>query len=422
MSKPKKLKDDCFALPKGIRWCPVDTALAKLKTSLSIITEGHLIPIEKSVGSIISKPCYAQISNPNFSNSAVDGYGFYCENLTEENIFNLLPKVAFAGINTIESVPHNFAVKIMTGAKLPKGVNTVVLNEDVKLIDNNQIFFKGKLKKGSNTRLTGEDIKKGDLLFNHGHKLKVQDLALLIAAGIKYVNVYQPLKIGILSTGDEILDPTIDIKKLTEGMLFDSNRPLLSSLVSKWGCNVIDLGIEKDNYNNIKSKLNHASKNCDVLLTSGGASAGNADFLSRLIKDEGQLYEWRIAIKPGRPLSLGLWNNMPIFGLPGNPVAAFVCSLIFFYPSMLLMGGAGWMEPLKFRVFSNFVKKKRSGRKEYLRARINNEGMADVFQSEGSGRISGLSWSTGLVELPEQSLEINKGDSVNFIPYSYYGI
>ena len=422
MSEQKKNKDDCFALPKGVRWCPVDTALEKLKTGLSIIPIENLQLVEKSVGYIISKPCYAQISNPNFSNSAVDGYGFNSKNLTEHNTFNLLPKVAYAGINYIDTIPNNFAVRIMTGARLPKGINTVILNEDVTLLNKDKIYFKGKLKKGSNTRLVGEDVKKGDLLFNRGHRLKVQDLALLVAAGIKFVNVFKPLKVGILSTGDEILDSKTDTKKLSEGLLFDCNRPLLASLVSKWGCEVLDLGVEKDNYNSIKSKLNYASKNCDVLLTSGGASAGEADFLSRMIKDEGELYEWRIAIKPGRPLSLGLWNNMPIFGLPGNPVAAFVCSLIFFYPSMSLMGGAGWQEPLKFQVSSNFTKKKRSGRKEYLRAKINSEGMVDVFKSEGSGRISGLSWSTGLVELPEESLEVNKGDNVNYIPYSNYGI
>ena len=377
MSKPKKIFDDCFALPKGVKWSPVDTALEKLKNGLSIIPKENLQPVEKSVGFIISKPCYAQISNPNFSNSAVDGYGLNGKNLSEENTFNLLPKVAYAGTNSIDTIPNNYAIRIMTGARLPKGINTVILSEDVTLINEDKIYFEGKLKKGSNIRLKGEDV---------------------------------------------ILDPKIDIKKLSEGMLFDCNRPLLSSLVSKWGCEVIDLGVEKDNYDNIKSKLNHASKICDVLLTSGGASAGKADFLSRMIKDEGKLYEWRIAVKPGRPLSLGLWNNMPIFGLPGNPVAAFVCSLIFFYPSMLLMGGAGWKEPLRFQVSSNFTKKKRSGRKEYLRAKINSEGMVDVYKSEGSGRISGLSWSTGLVELPEESLEINKGDSVNFIPYSNYGI
>ena len=422
MSQPKKINDDCFALPKGVKWSPVDTALEKLKNGLSIIPKANLQPVEKSVGFIISKPCYAQISNPNFSNSAVDGYGLNGKNLSEDNTFNLVPKVAYAGTNSIDTIPNNYAIRIMTGARLPKGINTVILSEDVTLINKDKIYFKGKLKKGSNIRLEGEDVKKGELLFNQGHRLKVQDLALLVAAGVKFVHVYKPLKVGILSTGDEILDPKIDIKKLSEGMLFDCNRPLLASLVSKWGCDVIDLGVEKDHYDKIKSKLNHASKICDVLLTTGGASAGKADFLSRMIKDEGKLYEWRIAVKPGRPLSLGLWNNMPIFCLPGNPVAAFVCSLIFFYPSMLLMGGAGWKEPLRFQVFSNFTKKKRSGRKEYLRAKINSEGMVDVYKSEGSGRISGLSWSTGLVELPEESLEINKGDTVNFIPYSNYGI
>ena len=421
MSEPSKIKDDCFALPKGINWCPVDTALEKLKSGLQILTKENLISVEKSEGFVVSQPISALISNPNFSNSAVDGFGFNHESSSDDNGLRLLPEIAYAGSDFIDVVPDNFAIRIMTGAKLPKGVNTVVLNEDVTL-DRNQIFFQGKLKKGSNTRLAGEDVKKGDLLFDKGHRIRVQDLALLIAAGVKHVNVYEPLKVGILSTGDEILDPSTDIKKLSEGLIFDSNRPLLSSLLSKWGCDAIDLGIEKDNYKKIKSKLNDASSECDVLLTSGGASSGNADFLSQMIKEEGELYEWRIAIKPGRPLSLGLWNKMPIFGLPGNPVAAFVCSLIFFYPSMSLMGGAGWREPQKFKVISNFFKKKRAGRKEYLRARINAKGMIDVFKSEGSGRISGLSWSTGLVELSEEAMEINKGDSINFIPYSNYGI
>ena len=421
MSETSTIKDNCFALPKGVDWCPVDTALEKLKSGLQILPKEKFIPVEKSEGFIISQPTYALISNPTFSNSAVDGYGFNCKSLSDDNSFSLLSKVAYAGEALIDVVPNRFAIRIMTGAKLPKGVNTVILNEDVTL-NKDQIYFKGKLKKGSNTRLAGEDVKKGELLFEKGHRVKVQDLALLVAAGVKCVHAYEPLKVGILSTGDEILDPSIDIKNLSEGMIFDSNRPLLSSLVSKWGCDVIDLGVEKDNYDKIKAKLNYASKNCDVLLTSGGASAGKADYLSRMIKDEGELYEWRIAIKPGRPLSLGLWNKMPVFGLPGNPVAAFVCSLIFFYPSMSLMGGAGWKEPLKFKVSSNFLKKKRAGRKEYLRARINERGKLDVFKSEGSGRISGLSWSTGLLELSEDAMEINNGDSLNFLPYSNYGI
>jgi len=166
---------------------------------------------------------------------------FNCQNLSDENRFTLLPNVAYAGTEFVDIVPHNYAIRIMTGAKLPKGVNTVVLNEDVTL-NNDQIYFRGKLEKGSNTRLAGEDVKKGDLLFNKGHRIKVQDLALLVASGVKYISVYEPLKVGILSTGDEILDSSIDIKKLSEGMIFDCNRPLLSSLLSKWGCEINRFG------------------------------------------------------------------------------------------------------------------------------------------------------------------------------------
>ena len=161
---------------------------------------------------------------------------------------------------------------------------------------------------------------------------------------------------------------------------------------------------------------------CDVLLTSGGASGGKADYLSDLLVKEGMLFKWRIAIKPGRPLAIGLWRNKPIFALPGNPVAAYVCSLIFFYPSMLLMSGEGWKEPQFFLVPANFSKSKKKGRREYLRARINSNGRAEIFKSEGSGRISGLSWSQGLVELPDEALIISKGDLVRYIPYQSFAI
>ena len=140
MSQPKKINDDCFALPKGVKWSPVDTALEKLKNGLSIIPKENLQPVEKSVGFIISKPCYAQISNPNFSNSAVDGYGLNGKNLSEENTFNLLPKVAYAGTNSIDTIPNNYAIRIMTGARLPKGINTVILSEDVTLINKDEIY------------------------------------------------------------------------------------------------------------------------------------------------------------------------------------------------------------------------------------------------------------------------------------------
>ena len=424
MNNSIKLNDNCFALPKGVNWCPVDTALSKLKKSLFPVCNETLVSVVESEGHILSKPCHAEISNPNFSNSAVDGYGFSGPSSEGLNEFSLVSGAAFAGKPFKDHVPEFHAVKIMTGAMLPSGVDTVILNEDVTLDAKQEtLTFSGKLKKGRNVRLVGEDVLEGSLLFDKGHRLRSQDLALLVATGVKTVQTYKPLKVGILSTGDEVLESYSRTNRdLGKGMIFDSNRPLLCSLIGKWGCEIIDLGLEIDDIDKIRKKLDLAADRCDVLLTSGGASAGHADYLSKLIKEEGKLFEWRIAIKPGRPLAMGIWKDMPVFGLPGNPVATYVCTLIFFYPSMCLMSGSGWQVPQSYLVPSGFQKVKRPGRREFLRAKINNNGRVEVFGSEGSGRISGLSWSTGLVELPDKALNIAEGDNVKYIPYSSFGI
>ena len=422
MRKKKKIKNNCFALPQGVKWCPVDTALRTLKENLQTLCEPMKISTLASAGYTLSKSINAEVSNPSFSNSAVDGYGFSGSTTEGLNEFSLISETVFAGSSFVGQVPQFHAIEIMTGAPLPLGVDTVVLKEDATL-DNGKLTFSGKLKKGSNVRLVGEDVSGGDLLFEKGHRLRPQDLALLVATGVKDVTVYKPLRVGVLSTGNEVLELYSSTKDdLSLAMIFDSNRPLLSSLISKWGCDVIDVGLEVDDVDRIRRKLDLAAENCDVLLTTGGASAGQADYLSELIKGEGNLFEWRIAVKPGRPLAMGLWRDMPVFGLPGNPVAAYVCTLIFFYPAMCLMSGSGWQEPQAFQVPANFQKTKLDGRREFLRAKLNEKGQAEVFRSEGSGRISGLSWSTGLVELPDKALEVSEGDDVKYIPYSSFGI
>ncbi len=159
-----------------------------------------------------------------------------------------------------------------------------------------------------------------------------------------------------------------------------------------------------------------------MILTSGGASAGDEDHVSALLKDSGSLHHWRIAIKPGRPLALAQWNGTPVFGLPGNPVAALVTTLIFARPAFSVLAGGDWVEPLRMQLPAGFSKKKKAGRREYLRARIGADGRVEAFKSEGSGRISGLSWATGLVELPDVAQEITPGDPVRFLPYAGFGL
>ena len=197
---------------------------------------------------------------------------------------------------------------------------------------------------------------------------------------------------------------------------------MLLSLIANWGYEVSDFGIINDDLDATRNVLNEARKSVDAIIISGGVSAGDEDHVSRLIKSEGQLENWRIAIKPGRPLALGLWKGIPIFGLPGNPVAALICSLIFARPALGLLAGHGWINPQGYLVPSGFDKQKKIGRREYLRARLSQDGNAEIFPSEGSGRISSLSWSTGLLELMDNEDKILKGDMVKYIPYSSFEI
>ena len=190
---------------------------------------------------------------------------------------------------------------------------------------------------------------------------------------------------------------------------------MLLSLAKKWGHHTVDLGHVSDDRAALRDRLNTAAKQCDVIFTSGGASAGDEDHVSSLLSDEGQLHVWRIAMKPGRPLALAQWQGVPVIGLPGNPVAAFVCAIIFGRPICDILGGAQLSEPTRFQVPADFAKSKKPGRREYLRARM-RDGKAEVFRSEGSGRISGLTWAEGLVELSDGAQVIKPGDLVSYIP------
>ncbi len=315
-------------------------------------------------------------------------------------------------------MPHGQAVRILTGALIPEGVDAVVLQEDVTVKDG-CIAFEGPIKPRANIRRAGEDVEAGKLVLAARRCLAPQDLALLSAVGCQDVSVFKKLRVGVLSTGDEIVAPGNDV---AAEKTFDANRPMLLSLAEKWGYQAIDLGHVGDDRTALKDCLDGAAEKVDVIFTSGGASAGEEDHVSALMQEFGALTHWRIAMKPGRPLVLGTWNKVPVFGLPGNPVAALVCALIFGRPALSLLAGGDWLKPQAFTIPASFSKLKKPGRREYLRAKMNDNGTVGVFQSEGSGRISGLSWADGLIELDDSGRDIREGDSVRYYPYSSFGI
>ncbi|SFR33108.1 molybdopterin-binding protein [Litoreibacter janthinus] len=418
LPRPPKLRDDCFALPAGVDWTPVDDALARLEAALTPIVGVEHVSHAQASGRVVAAPVMARRSNPPAPNSAVDGYGFAHAATGEgDQVMPLLHGRAAAGGAYSGEVPHGSALRVLTGAVLPEGVDTVVLEEDCS-VTATHVAFRGPVKARANTRKAGEDVAAGGHVFDAGHVVRAQDAGLLAALGVDQVPVFERLRVGVLSTGDELVEPSQDAPT---DRTYDANRPMLLQLAGCWGFEAVDLGHVRDDRAALKARLDDAATRCDVILTSGGASAGDEDHVSALLREQGNLQAWRIALKPGRPLALALWQGVPVFGLPGNPVAAFVCALIFARPACLKLAGATFSVPQGFMVPAAFEKRKKPGRREFLRARMGPDGV-EVFASEGSGRISGLSWSDGLVELPDGEALIARGDLVRYLPYGSFGL
>ena len=416
MSGP--LRNDCFALPPGVNWTPERDALDALRNRLHCVTGQQILPITQAAGRILAAPVFARRAHPPFANSAVDGYGFAHASLTgTATDLPIAPGRAAAGAAFHGPLPTGHAIRILTGAPLPQGVDCIALDEDVTVTDT-RLHLSGTLKPGANCRPAGEDLQTGTKILAPGRRLTPGDVATAVSTGVADVTVQKRLRVAILSTGDEVVpagtaaDPS---------QIYDANRPMLAAVIAAWGYDCIDMGHVADDAAAVQTALSDAAACADAILTTGGASAGDEDHVSAALRAADSLHLWRIAIKPGRPLALAMWDGTPVFGLPGNPVAAYVCTLVFARPSLAVMSGAHWFETVGQTLPAGFSKSKKPGRMEYLRARIEN-GAAAVFPSEGSGRVSGLSWADGLVVLPHEGAEIVPGTPVTYLPFSAFGL
>lgn len=413
-----ELRNDCFALPPGVNWTPVEEALERLRSRLHpVVGVDRAVPLSQVNGRILASDVFAPRAHPPSSNSAVDGYAFAGPLTQVPCALPLVDGRSAAGEPYREPVPTGHAIRILTGAVIPAGTDTVVLEEDCEVIDG-QLHLKGTLKAGANVRKAGEDIKAQDKILSASTRLTPTQISVLASVGIESVDVYQKLRVGVLSTGDEVKPVGATV---TDWQIYDANRPMLSALVAQLGYELVDLGHVLDRAEDVEAALKRGSEQCDLILTSGGISAGDEDHVSKILKAHGDISNWRIAIKPGRPLALAMFQGTPVVGLPGNPVAAWVCALRFGAPAMALLAGGEWFEPQAYEMPADFSKNKKPGRSEMLRARI-RDGKVEVFGSEGSGRVTGLAWSEGLVELDESARQIEPGSPVRFIPYSSFGL
>ena len=300
--RPPPLRDDCFALPAGVDWTPVDTALAMLRERLSVVAGSEVLPLGQAQGRVLAAPVVARRANPPQPNSAVDGYGFAHVGLGEgDQVLPLIKGRSAAGVPFAGTVPEGYALRILTGAALPEGVDTVIMEEDVTLGDG-EIAFRSGLKPGANTRRAGEDIEAGETVLHPGRVLTPADLALCAAVGVAELSVRAPLRVAVISTGDELVEPG---QPAREGQIFDANRPMLIALLRDLGFRPIDMGRVADDRDSLRAAFDRGAAEADAILTSGGASAGDEDHVSALLNEAGAMAEWRIALKPGRPLALG---------------------------------------------------------------------------------------------------------------------
>jgi molybdopterin molybdotransferase len=414
----KPLRNDCFALPPGVNWTPVEEALERLRSRLHPVVDiEHAVALSEAHGRILARDVLAPRAHPPSTNSAVDGYALAGPLTDVPCTLPLIDGRSAAGEPYHGIVPAGHAIRILTGAVIPAGTDTVVLEEDCEVVDG-QLKLNGTLKQGANARKAGEDIQAEDRILTAGTRLTPTQISVLASVGMATVDVFQRLRVGVLSTGDEVKPVGATV---TDWQIYDANRPMLSALVSQLGYELVDLGHVLDRAEEVKAALERGAEQCDLILTSGGVSAGDEDHVSKTLKEHGEISNWRIAIKPGRPLALAMFQGTPVVGLPGNPVAAWVCALRFGAPAMALLAGAEWFEPQAYVMPANFSKNKKPGRSEMLRARV-RDGQVEVFGSEGSGRVTGLAWSEGLVELDESALTIEPGTPVRFIPYGSFGL
>lgn len=410
--------DCCFS--HADEMMPLPEARQKIAETIKPIAKTVSLPLRQCVGKILAEDIVSARNVPPHDNSAMDGYAVRFDDLnpTGETELPVNARIA-AGHPTQRTLNSGEAFRIFTGAPMPAGADTVVMQENACEKDGIVTFVPGcAVKKGANKRNAGEDIQAGDVVLKKGRKLRAADIGVCASIGKTDLNVYVPLKIAVFSTGDEIRDPRQD---LDDGCIYDINRYTVMSMLDSMGFCVTDLGILPDNLPTITDSLKKAAQDHDILFTSGGVSMGEEDHVKSAVKALGKIDFWRIAIKPGRPIALGEIAGKPFIGLPGNPVATLVTFMMIARPMIMGFSGRSDIQTRSYKVAAAFELDHKGGRYEWQRAYLKDTAdgpVIELFHTTGSGVLTSMVKTDGLVEFPDHTHKIKAGDLVNFIPYS----
>ena len=422
----RKLRDDCFIHDE--ERLTHAQALAILRERIAPVAGVESVATEDAAGRFLAEDVIAPRDIPAHTNAAVDGYAFaFADYDAEKGSPFPVTARATAGAALVGTVRAGTAVRIFTGAAISEPLDTVVMQEDTETEEADgvtRVVIPAGLKQGANRRLAGEDVAKGAVMLKAGCRLRPQDTAAAASAGKARLACYARLRVAIYSTGDEVIRPGED---LAEGQVYDANAPMLRGLIEATGAECTDLGVLPDHPAAVQASLQTAADVFDVVVTSGGASRGEEDHIVEALDALGTLHMWQIAIKPGRPMAFGQIGDRVFLGLPGNPVAVFVCFLLYVRPVLVRLAGGAWPEPVRYPLPAAFsVPKKKTGRREFWRGFLatGDDGAlrAGKFARDGSGLITGLCEADGLIEVDEDAQAVGEGDTVAFIPFSEFGI
>jgi molybdopterin molybdotransferase len=389
----------------------VDEALAQLLSGAKPVSDVEPLPTLEATGRVLARPQRSTMDVPPMDNSAMDGYAVRTSDLKGNNRLRVGQKIMAGAVG--KPLEPGTAARIFTGAPIPPGADAVVMQELCK-VDGDQVEIQKIPQPGEWLRYVGSDIRKGSEILAAGKRLLPQDTGLAASVGIKSLPVFRKVQLGLFFTGDELVMPG---EPLPPGRIYNSNRFTLRGLAEVFGCELRDYGIVPDSLEATREVLRRAAKECDLIVTSGGVSVGDADYVKPAVEAEGQLLMWRIAMKPGRPLAFGKVGRAAFIGLPGNPVSSFVTFLIFVRPFLLRTQGVEHTEARAIAARADFDWPEPDARREFLRVKWNAQGGLDLYPTQDSAVLTSTAWADGLVDNPA-ARAIRKGDSVRFLPYS----
>ncbi|WP_176465271.1 MULTISPECIES: gephyrin-like molybdotransferase Glp [unclassified Pseudomonas] len=390
---------------------PVEVALARLleMAEASPIAERERLPLAAVQGRVLANDLVSTLDLPPWPNSAMDGYALRLADWTGEPL--AVSQKVFAG-QVPEPLAPGTCARIFTGAPVPAGADCVEMQENAEVLSDLRVRFTESMKVGQNIRPQGQETTVGEQVLSAGTRLGPIEQGLAASLGCAELEVVRKVRVAVLSTGDELIEPG---QALGPGQIYNSNRVLLCSWLQRLGCEVVDAGILPDNLQATRTRLAELGS-VDLILSTGGVSVGEADFLGVALREEGELALWKLAIKPGKPLTFGHFRGVPVIGLPGNPASTLVTFALLARPYLLRRQGVQAVAPLQFQVPAGFVWSRAGNRREYLRGRL-EQGRAIVYANQSSGVLRSAAWAEGLVEVLEGRTLV-EGDWVNFIPLS----